>query len=61
MKAALPTLLRHQYDFTAGISNYLLLTEAGAQTNWHQDFTGISVFFLRCCQGQKTFLHFGKQ
>ena len=38
----------------------MLLTEAGAQTNWHQDFTGISVF-LRCCQGQKTFLHFGKQ
>ena len=46
MKAALPTFLRHQYDFTAGISNYLLLTEAGAQTNWHQDFTGTSVFYL---------------
>ena len=32
MKAALPTFLRHQYDFTAGISNYLHLTDAGAQT-----------------------------
>ena len=32
MKAALPTFLRHQYDFTAGISNYLHLTDSGAQT-----------------------------
>ena len=58
MKAALPTFLRHQYDLTAGISNFLLSTEAGAQTNWHRDFTGTG--FLRCCQGQKAFLHFGK-
>ena len=54
MKAALPSFLRHQYDFTAGISNYLLLTEAGAQTNWHQDFTGTSVFYV-VVKGRKDF------
>ena len=54
MKAALPTFLRHQYDFTVGISNYLLLTKAGAQTNWHQDFTGTSVFYL-VVKGRKHF------
>ena len=59
MKAASPTCVRHQYDFTAEISKYLLSTEAGAQTNWHRDFTGTC--FLRRCQGQKAFLHFGKK
>ena len=54
MKAALPYFLRQQYDFTAGISNYLLLTEAGAQTNWHQDFTGTSVFYV-VVKGRKDF------
>ena len=34
------------FDFTSGISDYLLMSEAGAQTNWHQDFTGTSVFYI---------------
>ena len=38
--------IREEFDFTAGISNYLLMTEQEAQTDWHQDFTGISVFLL---------------
>ena len=33
------------FDFRSGSSDYLLMSEAGAQTNWHQDFTGTSVFY----------------
>ena len=40
--------IREEFDFTAGISNYLLMTEQEAQTDWHQDFTGTSVFFVFC-------------
>ena len=42
------------FDFTSGISDYLLMSEAGAQTNWHQDFTGKSVFYI-LAKGQKHF------
>ena len=42
------------FDFTSGISDYLLMSEAGAQTNWHQDFTGTSVFYI-LAKGQKHF------
>ena len=38
--------IREEFDFTAGISNYLLMTEGEAQTDWHQDFTGTSVFYF---------------
>ena len=41
--------------FTAGISNYLLMTEHEAKTDWHQDFTGTSVFFLLFLMGRKEF------
>ena len=43
------------FDFTSGISDYLLMSKAGAQTNWHQDFTGTSVFYI-LAKGQKHFL-----
>ena len=42
------------FDFTSGISDYLLMSEAGAQTNCHQDFTGTSVFYI-LAKGQKHF------
>ena len=38
--------IREEFDFTAGISNYLMMTEQEAQTDWHQDFTGTSVFYF---------------
>ena len=38
--------IREEFDFTAGINNYLLMTEQEAQTDWHQDFTGTSVFYF---------------
>ena len=41
-------------DFTSGISDYLLMSEAGAQTKWHQDFTGTSVFYF-LAKGEKHF------
>ena len=48
-----PTI-REEFDFAAGISNYLLMTEQEAQTDWHHDFTGTSVFnFL--LNGRKEF------
>ena len=42
------------FDFTSRIRDYLLMSEAGAQTNWHQDFTGTSVFYI-LAKGQKHF------
>ena len=42
------------FDFPSGIGDYLLMSEAGAQTNWHQDFTGTSVFYS-LAKGQKHF------
>ena len=38
--------IREEFDFTADISNYLLMTEQEAQTDWHQYFTGSSVFYF---------------
>ena len=46
--------IREEFDFTAGISNYLLMTEQEAQTNGHQDFTGTSVFYF-LLKGRKEF------
>ena len=48
--------IREEFDFTAGISNYLLMTEQEAQTDWHQDFTGISVLFI-FVEGKERILH----
>ena len=53
--AALPPSLQTRYDFTSGISNYLLMTEGGAQTNWHQDFTAASVSYV-VVKGTKQFI-----
>ena len=36
--------IRDEFDVTAGISDYLLMTEQEAQTDWHQDFTRTSAF-----------------
>ena len=47
--------IREEFDFTAGISNYLLMTEQEAQTDWHRDFTGTSVFYF-LLKGRKEFL-----
>ena len=46
---------REEFDFTAGISSYLLMTEQEAQTDWHQDLTGTSVFYF-LLKGRKEFL-----
>ena len=54
MGAALAPALKTRFDFTSGISNYLLMSEAGSQTNWHQDFTGTSVFYV-VVKGSKHF------
>ena len=54
MTAALNSALNTQFDFSSGISNYLLMAEAGSQTNWHQDFTGTSVFYV-VVKGSKHF------
>ena len=43
--------------FTAGISNYLLMTEHEAKTDWHQDFTGTSVFFFTFFDGKDRIFH----
>ena len=48
--------IREEFDFTAGISNYLLMTEQEAQTDWHQDFTGTSVFLL-FVEGKERIFH----
>ena len=45
--------IQEKFDFTAGISNYPLMTEQEAQTDWHQDFTGTSVFFLLFVEGKE--------
>ena len=52
MKAFLSPKNQLAFDFTSGISDDLLMSEAGAQTNWHQDFTGTSVFYF-LAKGQK--------
>ena len=54
MKASLSHRNHLAIDFTTGISDYLLMSEAGAQTNWHQDFTGTSVFYI-LAKGKKHF------
>ena len=39
--------IREKFDFTAGISDYLLMTEQEGQTDWHQVFTETSAnYFL---------------
>ena len=45
--------IREEFDFTAGIINYLVMSEQEAQTNWHQDFTGTFVFFLLFVEGKE--------
>ena len=54
MKASLSPNNQAAFDFTSGISGYLLMAEAGAQTNWHQDFSGTSVFYV-LAKGKKHF------
>ena len=54
MKKSMSPKNQLAFDFTSGISDYLLMSEAGAQTNWHQDFTGTSVFYI-LAKGQKHF------
>ena len=54
MKNSMSSKNQLAFDFTSGISDYLLMSEAGAQTNWHQDFTGTSVFY-NLAKGQKHF------
>ena len=46
--------IRDEFDFTAGISDYLLMSEEEAQTDWHQDFTGTSAFYF-LLNGRKEF------
>ena len=46
MKASLSLKNQLVFDFTSEISDYLLMSEVGAQTKWHQDFTGTSVFYI---------------
>ena len=38
--------IRDEFDFTAAISDYLLMSEHEAQTDWHQDFTGTSASYF---------------
>ena len=38
--------IREELDFTAGTSNYLLMTGQEEQTDWDQDLTGTSVFLF---------------
>ena len=47
--------IREEFDFTAGISKYLLMTEQEAQTDWQQDFTGTSVFLFFVEGKERTF------
>ena len=47
--------IRDEFDFTAGISGYLLMTEQEAQTDWHQNFTGTSVFYFLLKTGKEFF------
>ena len=54
MKASLSHQNQLAFDFTKGISDYLLMSEAGAQITWHQDFTVISVFYI-LANGKKHF------
>ena len=44
MKKSMSPKNQLAFVFASRISDYLLMSEAGAQTNWHQDFTGTSVF-----------------
>ena len=46
--------IRDEFDFTAGISDYLLMSEEEAETDWHQDFTGTSAFYI-LLNGRKEF------
>ena len=50
-----PSILE-EFDFTARISIYLLMIELEAQTDWHQDFTGTSVF-LQFVEGKERIFH----
>lgn len=43
-----------RFDPTRGISKYLLISDEGCQTNWHQDFTGTAVFYC-VLKGEKEF------
>ena len=45
---------REKFDFTAGISKNLLMTEQEAQTDWHEDFTGTPVLYF-LLKGRKEF------
>ena len=54
MKASLSPQNQSAFDFTSGISDYLLMSEAGVQTKRHQDFTGI-IFFYIFVEGKKHF------
>ena len=45
-----------EFGFTADISNYLLMTEQKAQTNWHQDFTEV-VFYFTFVEGKEVIFH----
>ena len=49
--------IREEFDFIAGISNYLLMTEQEAQMDCHQDFTGTFVFFLLFVEGKEIIFH----
>ena len=49
--------LTHNVPGCNCISNYLLMTEQEAQTDWHQDFTGTSVFFLLFVEGKERIFH----
>ena len=48
--------IRDEFDFTAGISDYLLMSEEEAQTDWHQDFTETSAFYFLLNGRKKFFL-----
>ena len=50
-----PFVIPPERDPRRGISNYLLLSEKNCLTDFHQDFTGTSVFYL-VVKGEKTFL-----
>lgn len=47
-------LADRELDPTTGVSSYLLLGQRGSVTDFHQDFSGTSVFYL-VLRGQKEF------
>lgn len=50
--------LAPELDPTAGVSDYLLMGQAGSVTDFHQDFSGTSVFYFLLSGHKRFFLVF---